>query len=77
MSKHGWSAWTVLLSRSRSLGASNRSVGAVIDSTAKYWKLTPAAEQICRFQLIRGLSRFRPRVFSIKSRLRSCFSAKS
>jgi hypothetical protein len=31
----------------------------------------------CRFQFIRRLSRFRPRVFSIKSRLKSCFSAKS
>jgi hypothetical protein len=31
----------------------------------------------CRFQLIRRLSRFWPRVFSIESRLESCFSAKS
>src|SRR6516165_8066625 len=46
MSKQGLSAWTVLLSRSRSLGASNRSVGAVITSTARDWKLTLAAEQI-------------------------------
>src|ERR1700694_3986167 len=46
MSKRGWSAWTVLVSRSRSLGASKRSVGAVITSTGRDWKLTPAAEQI-------------------------------
>src|SRR4029077_17923698 len=46
MSKCGWRAWTVLLSRSRSFGASNRSVGAVITSTGRDWKSTPAAEQI-------------------------------
>jgi hypothetical protein len=36
MSKRGWSAWTVLVSRSRSIGASNRSVGAVITSTGAF-----------------------------------------
>src|ERR1700751_2023244 len=46
MSKRGWRAWTVSLSRSRSLGASKRSVGAVITSTGRDWKSTPAAEQI-------------------------------
>ena len=46
MSKRGWRAWTVLPSRSRSLGASNRSVGAVITSTGRDRKSTSAAEQI-------------------------------
>ena len=46
MSKRGWRAWTVLLSRSRSAGASRRSVGAVMTSTSRDWKSTPAAEQI-------------------------------
>src|ERR1700759_3905646 len=46
MSKHAWRAWTVLLSRSRSFGASRRSVGAVITSTGREWKSTSAAEQI-------------------------------
>ena len=46
MSRRGWRAWTVLLSRSRSFGASKRSVGAVITSTGRDWKPTPAAEQI-------------------------------
>src|SRR5580704_10267510 len=46
MSKRGWRARTVLLSRSRSFGASNRIVGAVITSTGRDWKSTSAAEQI-------------------------------
>src|SRR6266403_5614017 len=46
MSKRGWRAWTVLLSRSRSLGASKRSVGTVMTSTGRDWKSTSAAEQI-------------------------------
>src|SRR6266403_645288 len=46
MSKRGWRAWTVLVSRSRSLGTSKRSVGAVITSTGKDWNSTSAAEQI-------------------------------
>src|SRR6516162_6172993 len=44
--QRGWRAWTVLLRRSRSEGASNRSVGAVMTSTGRDWKPTPAAEQI-------------------------------
>src|ERR1700737_1602742 len=46
MSKRGWRAWTVLLSRSRRVCTSKRSVGAVITSTGRDWKSTSAAEQI-------------------------------
>src|ERR1700745_4374148 len=46
MSKRGWRAWTVLVSRSRSVGVSKRSVGVVMTSTGGDGKPTRAAEQI-------------------------------